>query len=867
MDRGSRKLESGSRVGIIGGGPAGSLFALYLLHYGGEKGIHPKVTIYNLRNFDEPGPKGCKGCAGILSIPLLRNLEQLGLIMPKGIIQTTIEQYTVHSPYTSISISNPEKGIQIASVYRGCGALKSHSEGTISFDGWLLREAQNRGAIVENQKVSSAFLGSEPGVNIAGEKIKHDLVVLAVGVNTRPIRILGSKYIPPKVRVMDRDELYAGKAQVEQWLGNRAHVFLVPHSSLIFGTLVPKGPFISVSVLGSGKYPVSVTDFLTYDLVRRILPGQYTRSCGCRPRAVVGAARNYYADGFVAIGDAAVSRFYKDGIGSALLTAREAARTAVFDGISRHDFDRHYQPFCGRLNRDNLWGRILFSLNNRVKDSKAFLLAQHRLIGDEQKNTGGLQPFTKAAWGMFTGSYHYRRIAWMTLSPASLANLFAAWLWERLGGLFGKEAIGPRKLLVGGRKVLILGSGFGGTYALRHLVPSLNRNENVEVTMVSEENFFLFSPLLHEVAMGGIEPRHIAYPIRRLHGRDRFNFSQASVEKIDLQSRKITTTMGALDFDYLILALGSVPNMSELPFAGKQVFTLKTLYDSIYIRSHIIRVFESASVVRDQGRQRPLLTFIISGAGYTGVQLVTELRDFIHRNLVRFYKTIDPGNIRIILVESEPKIIAELHTKLGSYVMKHLQKTGIEVRLHSRITRVGQDEVEINGMESVPASTLIWAAGVVANPRIAELDVEKDSMGRILVNEFLEIPGFPGVYGVGDCAHFEDPRTGQPIPPRAHTAVRQAKIVAFNILAEIRGRDKKPYRYVNTAEMVSLGASKAVFRFHGFRIYGLAARIMWLVGYSLLVAGIYNRSRVVMDWLLSFLFGRDTTVLNLKKDL
>ena len=271
------------------------------------------------------GPKGCKGCAGILSIPLLRNLEQLGLTIPKGVIQTTIEEYTVHSPYTSISISNPEKGIQIASVYRGCGALKSPAEDTISFDGWLLREAQNRGARVVNQKVSSAHLGPEPGVEIAGEKIKHDLVVLAVGVNTRPIRISGSEYIPPKVRFMDRDELYAGKAQVEQWLGNRAHVFLVPHSSLVFGTLVPKGPFISVSVLGSGKYPVSVTDFLTYDLVRKILPGQYTRSCGCRPRAVVGAARNYYAVGFVAIGDAAVSRFYKDGIGSALLTAREAA--------------------------------------------------------------------------------------------------------------------------------------------------------------------------------------------------------------------------------------------------------------------------------------------------------------------------------------------------------------------------------------------------------------------------------------------------------------------------------------------------------------------------------------------------------------
>jgi NADH dehydrogenase len=865
MNTGSKKIETGSRVAIIGGGPAGSLFALYFLHYAAEKGVDSELTIYNLRNFDDPGPKGCKGCAGILSVPLLKNLEELGLTVPKEIIQTRIEQYTVHSPYASISLSNPEKEIQIASVYRGCGPRISGCESLISFDGWLLHEVQKRGARVENQKVSSAYLGPESGVKVGGKKIEQDLVVLAAGVNTKLPRILGSEYIPPKVRVMDQEELYVGTAQVEESLGNRAYVFLIPRSGLIFGTLVPKGPWINVSLLGSGKYPVSVTDFLEQDLVRNILPRQYSRTCGCRPRAVVGSARNYYADGFVAIGDAAVSRFYKDGIGSALLTAREAARTAIFHGISHHDFKLHYQPFCSRINRDNRWGMLLFSINDKVKDSRVFFLAQHRLIGDEQRNTAGPQPFTKAAWGMFTGSYSYKRIAWMSLKPASLTRLLVAWLWEGWGGLSRQEVTLHRKLHVGGRKVLILGSGFGGTYTLRHLVPSLNRNENVEITMVSDENFFLFSPLLHEVAMGGIESRHIAYPIRRLHWRDRFTFIQGSVEKIDLRLRKVITTMGALDFDYLILALGSVPNISELSFAGENVFTLKTLYDSILIRNQIIGVFEPASVERDQRRQRELLTFVVSGAGYTGVQLVTELRDFIHRNLVRFYKTVDPRNIRIILVESEPKMMAELDTKLGSYVMKHLQEMGIDVRLRSRVTRVWHDGVEINGIESVPTSTLIWTAGVVANPRIAELDVKKDNTGRVLVNEFLEVVGFPGVYAIGDCAHFEDPRTGEPIPPRAHTAVRQAKIAAHNILAEIRGRDRKPYRYAATTEMVSLGASKAVFRFYCFRIYGLAARLIWLVGYSLLVTGTYNRSRIIMDWLLSSIFGRDTTFLKLAK--
>lgn len=283
------------------------------------------------------------------------------------------------------------------------------------------------------------------------------------------------------------------------------------------------------------------------------------------------------------------------------------------------------------------------------------------------------------------------------------------------------------------------------------------------------------------------------------------------------------------------------------------------------IRNHIIGVFEQASIQREPDRQRQLLTFIVSGGGYIGIQLVTQLRDLVHRNLVGFYKAIDPDNIRIILVEAEPKIVAELHTKLGAYAMRHLQRMGIEVRLRSRVTRVWEDHVEINGIELVPTSTLVWVAGMVANPRIAELDANKDSIGRVLVNEYLEVPGFSGVYAVGDCAHFKDPRSGQPIPPRAHMAVRQAKIAAHNILAEIRGRDKKPYRYSSTPEILSLGASKAALRFRGLRLYGFLARLIWLVAYSLLVTGTYNRVRIITDWLLSLFFGRDITFLKLMK--
>ena len=859
------KLETGSEVAVIGGGPAGSFFALYLLHYAAERGIHPKITIYQERHFNELGPKGCKGCAGILTIDLIRNLDKLHLRMPQEIVQTKIERYAVHSPYTSISISNPEKMMEIASVYRGGGPRISHLANHVSFDRWLLEEAKKQGVKVENQKVSSINLEHGAMIEVAGQWLEYDMVALASGVNTKPTAVLGIDYHLPKTRKMAVVELHASIDEVQSRLGHAAHAFLIPHAGLVFGTLVPKGPFINVALLYTGKHTISIDDFLNHDLVRGVLPERYEHACICQPRAVVNSAQNYYADRFVAVGDAAVSRLYKDGVGFALQTAREAARTAVYHGISFQDFNRQYEPFCKAINRENRWGRMLFSISDKAKDSPTFLLTQHRLVADEQDNMRGPQPFTKAAWGMFTGSYRYSTIARMALGPVSLVKLAWVSFRESIRRLFNRKGEYPKRLHIGSRKVLILGSGFGGTYALRHLVRSLNKNENVETTMVSDENFFLFTPLLHEAALGGIETRHLAYPIRRLHWRDRFNFIQSNVEKIDPSSRKVITTIRTLDFDYLILALGSIADMSGLNYAGANVFTLKTLRDSMLIRNHIIGVFEQASIEKDMERQKRQLTFVVSGAGYVGVQVVTELRDFIFRSLVRYYKTIDPGNIRIILVDTEPKIIAPLDTRLGAYAAKQLVHMKIEVRLKSRVTRAWEDGVEINDTEIVPTATLIWVAGVVANPLVAELDVTRDSIGRVSVNKFLEMPGFRGIYVIGDCAHVEDPSSGQPIPPRAHTTVRQAKVAAHNILAEIRGTDKKPYRFSDIGQLVSLGASKAVSRIYGLRFYGFPARLIWLVAYSLLVTGTYNRIRIIIDWLLSFVFGRDVAFINLEE--
>jgi len=860
------KIDSDSRVAIVGGGPAGSFFALYLRHFARIKGINPSITIYQERFFDALGPKGCKGCAGIISLSLIKNLAELNITLPPEVIQTVIDRFAVHSPYSSIDISNPDNDLKIMSVYRGGGPLISHYEKKVSFDGWLLRQAENSGIEVINQKVTRLWTGAMAGVEVNGKRIDYGLIALATGVNAQKVFIEGASYAPPETNIMAMSELYLGVADVRSRLGNVAHAFLIPHSGMIFGTLVPKGDFVNVSVLSSSNYPVTIADFLNYEVVREILPQNYEVVCGCRPHTAFSAARNYYTDKFIAIGDAACTRLYKDGIGSSLTMARAAAHTAINYGVSKRDFRRHYSPLYNNFNRDNQWGHFLFSLNDLVKESKIFSLAQQRLIGNEQEKKTERQPFTKAAWGIFTGSYSYRRIAKKIFNPLSLIRLLSALLKEDWATLAAAKNLNrPRKLYVGGRKVLILGSGFGGAYTLRHLVKSTNKNENVEITVVNDENYFLFTPLLHEVAMGSIETRHIAYPIRRLHWRDRFNFIRTRVRNIDLINREVVTEAGTLGFDCLVMALGSEPDKSQLNLEGGHVFTLKTLFDAVKLRNHIIDVFEQAAIEKIPQRQRELLTFVVVGGGYIGIQAVSELRDCIFKNLLRYYKGLDPSYIKIMLVESDSQVVKRMDPALSAYVIKQLDSMEIEVRTNCRITRAWEGHVEINGEEIIPTATILWSTGMVSNPQIAAVEAPRDNLGRIKVNTYMEVEGFSGIYALGDCAHFENPKSTQPIPPRAHTTVRQAKIVAYNILADIRGRNKKAYRYTDSGEIISLGDSKAVFRFYRLRMYGFSARLIWLGAYSLLITGAVNRLRIVIDWFLSLIFGRDSTFLNLKE--
>ena len=420
------RLGNGSRVAVLGGGPAGSFFALYLLRYAAMSCVDLHVDIFEWRSFSDLGPKGCNRGAGILSASMLRNLKELELSVPEEVIRSRITSYHLHSPFGIIDIANPDPSAEIYSVFRGAGPLYN-SVKLPGFDGFLLDKAVEQGAGLVRRRVDAVKLAPRPTVVVEDGSPSYDLVVLATGLNSGSVEISGVNYRPPASRTMSQDELYAREEDIQEYFGSSVRAFFLPKTDLIFASVVPKGSFLSVSLLSRGG-PADLEGFLEHEIVKKAIPFPYKRSCGCRPRIGVGCASGFFADGFVAVGDAAVSRLYKDGIGSALLTARHAAFTAVSYGTSANDFRNHYLPYCRGIQRDNQLGRLIFAIHNRTKDSGRFFRAQSRLINPEGSMSVAGQAFSKILWGIFTGSYNYREIWHMASRGKVIARMALEYL-------------------------------------------------------------------------------------------------------------------------------------------------------------------------------------------------------------------------------------------------------------------------------------------------------------------------------------------------------------------------------------------------------------------------------------------------------
>ncbi|RME79106.1 MAG: hypothetical protein D6784_01330 [Chloroflexi bacterium] len=400
-------LNDGAHVGIVGGGPAGSFFALHLLRYGRQTGRSFRVVIFENRDFSRPGPPGCARCAGLLSAGLQAGLRRLGLDLPPEVIQSRADSYVLHLADGAVEIF-PPRDRSIISVYRSRGPRLHPLPREVNFDEWLLHHAEQAGASIVRRTVKKISLTPTPQIETRQERYTFDLVVLAAGVNGQRIQFENCGYRPPKTETMVQDELAllpGGRRRVQVFFGARPHI--------TFGATVPKGNLVNLSLLGKGLNLQAVDEFLT-DIGAS---AGVQRLCGCKPHIAVAPARGCYADRFVAVGDAAVTRLYKDGIGSAYRTARQAARTAVFQGIDRASFRRGYAPLCRQIALDNLFGRILYlawHLTGRVKILTHLWLYA---LNDRQTNQWAANRCRRALWNMFTGDDSYRNIFFSLVDP------------------------------------------------------------------------------------------------------------------------------------------------------------------------------------------------------------------------------------------------------------------------------------------------------------------------------------------------------------------------------------------------------------------------------------------------------------------
>ncbi|HEU05085.1 MAG TPA: NAD(P)/FAD-dependent oxidoreductase [Nitrosopumilus sp.] len=415
-------------------------------------------------------------------------------------------------------------------------------------------------------------------------------------------------------------------------------------------------------------------------------------------------------------------------------------------------------------------------------------------------------------------------------------------------------------------RILILGGGYGGVGVLKQLQEAFQSDPEVSISLVSQDNFFLHTPLLPEMATGMLASRHIATPIRAFCKRARYY--QAKVEQIDLNNNKVTITRTLdnqkrdLEYDYLVTALGGKTNFFGNKNIEKYALTIKTLGDAITLRNHIISILESADQEEDPDVLSKLLTFVVVGGGFSGVETVGEINDFVRESAEKFYRNIDVEKIRIVLVSAGEKILPEIGD-LGEYAVKSLTNSGVEIIKNTKLVDAEAEHVVLDNGMKIPCGTLIWAGGVTVDPVISNLDTEHSPRGNVVVNKFLKLKNHPNVFALGDCASITDERTGKPYPPTAQHAVREAKIVSENIISSVRNENsQKAFVYQSKGSMAKIGKRNGVALLMGNKIHGFAAWFLWRQYYLFTLPTTEKKFRVAIDWFADLFFPRDITILS-----
>ena len=456
------------------------------------------------------------------------------------------------------------------------------------------------------------------------------------------------------------------------------------------------------------------------------------------------------------------------------------------------------------------------------------------------------------------------------------------------GGGIGDNGRGAAKTR---KRIVIVGGGFAGVECARQLESELGDDPGIDLVMINEDNFLLFTPMLPQVVSGMIETRHIVTPIRTICKRTRF--FEGRVKGIDPYAKTITVWGGGgagrltIHYDFAVVALGSEANFFGMPDVESNAFTMKTLNDAAELRNRVIDMLERAENETDPVLRRHLLNFVVVGAGFAGIETAGELMDLLH-DAHRHYRSVGKDDVKVVILEALQEILPGFDKNLAAFAKKRMEERGIEFRLQSAVKAFDGEEITVrnlaggsdsgggpeeeeeengdgdDGDEVIMSKTLIWTAGVTPVNMIKRAML-KTQKGKVIVDDYLEVPGFPGVFAVGDCALFVDPNTGRPVPPTAQLAEAQGKTAAKNLTALIKNREKEKFEFKSRGQMAVIGKRSAIASVFGMNMSGFWAWLIWRSVYLSKISSGEKKIRVLLDWMIDLFFSRDISRLKLAR--
>jgi NADH dehydrogenase len=427
---------------------------------------------------------------------------------------------------------------------------------------------------------------------------------------------------------------------------------------------------------------------------------------------------------------------------------------------------------------------------------------------------------------------------------------------------------------------VILGGGFAGVECARQLESKFGNDSEIEIVMVSEDNFLLFTPMLPQVASGMLETRHIVLPIRTICKKTKFY--EGRIKNIDPWG-KLVTLWGtgekrgiSIHYDFLIIALGSETNFFGMADVEKNAYTMKTLNDAVMLRNRVIDMLEQAENETNPILRKSFLNFVVVGGGFAGIETAGELMDLL-LDARKHYPTIHKEDLKVIVLEALGMILPGFNKKLADFAKDKMIERGIDIRLKTAVTSFDGNEVTIKSLDenqknpideskidSIITKTLIWTAGVTPVNTIKR-SMFKTDKGKVIVNDYLEVSEFPGVFAIGDCALHIDPLTQRPIPPTAQVAEAQAKIAAKNLIALIKNSEKEKFVYHSKGQMAIIGKRSGIATFLGMNISGFWAWLIWRNVYLSKITTFEKKIRIFLDWTIDMFFDRDVSRLKLMK--